>query len=503
KHPIVIIPGIASTNLEAWPQATNASKSCGSQHYRKRLWGSLEQFGIMLTSKDCWMQAMMLDPETGLDSPNASIKLRAVEGVTGADYMFTGYWVFAKMIENLAYIGYDTTNMAVAGYDWRLSPTLLEERDGYMTALKNRIERMVKVTGELAVVVPHSMGNLVFFYFLNWIESVEPGWAGKNLKSWFGIAGPLLGAPQSLAGAVLTGDMGNTASLSPMTYKAVEQVISRKDRLALYRTWGGVATLFPRGGDVVWGGDMAGEFGADKSRDDGDRAWAIPAPDEVHRSIESFCLKLVDALPLDESADEFLSTGCKHYHLAQSKSDLESARHDPRAWTNVLLTPLPSTLPRDFQIYCAYGLAQPTERKFFVVAQQQQQQQQGEKAEWDYRIDAELVDADEGTRNGMQHTDGDLTVPIMSSGFMCARGWRMRRYNPAGVGVVTREIEDRRSSGDRGGPGAADHTDVLGNYALVEDVLRVVSGVGGLEDRIVSEIRRISERVRLPEGLDE
>jgi hypothetical protein len=35
--------------------------------------------------------------------------------------------------------------------------------------------------------------------------------------------------------------------------------------------------------------------------------------------------------------------------------------------------------------------------------------------------------------------DGDGTVPLLSLGALCAGGWRTRRLNPAGVGVVIRE----------------------------------------------------------------
>lgn len=100
---------------------------------------------------------MMLDTETGLDPPG--IKLRAVEGIDAASsfvqgaflvqiYMpytdscllQTGYWIWSKIIENLAVIGYDTTNLHLASYDWRLSYWNLEERDGYFSRLKSSVE---------------------------------------------------------------------------------------------------------------------------------------------------------------------------------------------------------------------------------------------------------------------------------------------------------------------------------------------------------------------------
>ena len=46
----------------------------------------------------------------------------------------------SKVIENLAVVNYDTNNLHLAPYDWRLSYYNLEERDGYFSRLKTTIE---------------------------------------------------------------------------------------------------------------------------------------------------------------------------------------------------------------------------------------------------------------------------------------------------------------------------------------------------------------------------
>jgi hypothetical protein len=43
-------------------------------------------------------------------------------------------------VENLAVVNYDTNNLDLAPYDWRLSYSNLEERDGYFSRLKTTIE---------------------------------------------------------------------------------------------------------------------------------------------------------------------------------------------------------------------------------------------------------------------------------------------------------------------------------------------------------------------------
>ena len=99
---------------------------------------------------------MMLDPVTGLDPPN--VKVRAAEGIDAASSFVQGYWIWfghsswlaihwpepfvsrSKIVENLAVVNYDTNNLYLAPYDWRLSYFNLEERDGYFSRLKTTIE---------------------------------------------------------------------------------------------------------------------------------------------------------------------------------------------------------------------------------------------------------------------------------------------------------------------------------------------------------------------------
>jgi hypothetical protein len=55
-------------------------------------------------------------------------------------------------------------------YDWRLSPDKLEERDGFLTLTRRRIEAAVESNGKPGIMVAHSMGNLIFRYFLEWMR---------------------------------------------------------------------------------------------------------------------------------------------------------------------------------------------------------------------------------------------------------------------------------------------------------------------------------------------
>lgn len=91
-------------------------------------------------NRDKWMASVMLDPTTGLDPPD--VKVRPAQGIDAASSFVQGFWIWSKIVENLAVIGYDTGNLMLAAYDWRLSFWNLEERDGYFSRLKAGIEEM-------------------------------------------------------------------------------------------------------------------------------------------------------------------------------------------------------------------------------------------------------------------------------------------------------------------------------------------------------------------------
>ena len=98
----------------------------------------------LVLEKEVWKKHIMLDKQTGLDPPG--IKLRAAQGFDATDFFITGYWIWNKILENLASLGYDPTNSFTAAYDWRLSYANLETRDQYFTRLKAHIETAVQMS---------------------------------------------------------------------------------------------------------------------------------------------------------------------------------------------------------------------------------------------------------------------------------------------------------------------------------------------------------------------
>jgi phospholipid:diacylglycerol acyltransferase len=95
--------------------------------------------------------------------------------------------------------------------------------------------------------------------------------------------------------------------------------------------------------------------------------------------------------------------------------------------------------------------------------------------------------------------EGDGTVNLLSSGYMCNRGWKIKRYNPANIPVVAYEMPHEPDRfNPRGGPNTGDHVDILGRSSLNDLILRVAGGKGHLiTDTIYSNILDYSAKVKI------
>jgi len=260
SHPLVMIPGFVTSGLEVWE-----GKECARKYFRQRMWGGMSSARQFLMERECFFQHMTLDPHTGMDPEG--IRLRASQGFEAADYFMPSYWVWAKILENLADVGYDGSLMSMESYDWRLAFPLLEKRDGYLTKLKFKIESYKKTTGKKVIISSHSLGAILVHYFFAWVTSPEGGKGGKrwvhdHIHSYVNIAGAQLGVAKA-APALLSGEMRDTVVLGPLG-TIVEQFIGRKLRRDLWASWGSLWSMLPKGGDAIWG------IGADLQHNDSD-----------------------------------------------------------------------------------------------------------------------------------------------------------------------------------------------------------------------------------------
>ncbi|KTW27658.1 hypothetical protein T552_02099 [Pneumocystis carinii B80] len=485
---VIIVPGVISTGLESW-----STSNCSLPYFRKRLWGSWTMLRAMLMDKKCWVSQLMLNETTGLDPEG--VKLRAAQGLSAADFFVTGYWIWNKIIENLSAIGYDPNNMFSAAYDWRLSFLNLEERDHYFTKLKASIEIAKATSGKKSVIISHSMGSQLTLWFLKWVEADGYGnggksWVNDHIEAFINISGSLLGTPKAVT-ALLSGEVKDTTQLNAVSVYGLERFFSKFERVQLLRSLPGIASMLPKGENVIWG----------------NATWApddLYIPNIHNLSFGSFInfrknskTSILRNLTMSDSMDYLISQTSHSFHkmlstnyshgISWTEKSVEMNNNRPEKWVNPLEVSLPNA--PDMKIYC---IGKPTERAYWYDV--------GPK-DSNLSRDSAKVDLCDCINNGVVMGEGDGTVNILSTGFMCVKGgWKQHRYNPANISIIVHEMlhqPDRH--GLRGGSKTADHVDILGRSELNELILRIVSGNGDtlLKNKILSNIMHYSDQINI------
>lgn len=488
-HPIVMVPGVISTGLESW-----GTSNSSLIYFRKRLWGSWTMMRALVMDKEAWKRHIMLDKVTGLDPPG--IKLRAAQGFDATDFFITGYWIWNKILENLASLGYDSTNSYTAAYDWRLSYPNLEVRDQYFTRLKFHIEMAVHVQKKKVVLTSHSMGSQVVFYFFHWVASEQGGnggddWVERHIDGWINVSGCMLGAVKDVT-AVLSGEMRDTAQLNSFAVYGLEKFLSKEERAEIFRAMPGISSMLPMGGNAIWGDlesapdDLPGQEYSYGSLLNfrGSQNWTVPSKNYTVEEAMEYLFNTTDDWYKDQVRGSY-SQGVAH-----TEAQVEANEKDPRKWVNPLETRLP--LAPNLKIYCFYGVGKPTERAYYY-----RPPEPGVVTHLNMTIDTGFTGGH--VDHGVILGEGDGTVNLMSTGYMCNWGWKMKRYNPAGVKVTVVEMpHEPERFNPRGGPNTADHVDILGRQNLNEYILRVAAGQGHtIQNHIVSNILEYARKAKI------
>ncbi|KAJ9099878.1 hypothetical protein QFC21_003883 [Naganishia friedmannii] len=492
-HPVILIPGIVSTGLESW-STSEENKS----FFRKRLWGTSTMIQAVLADKKRWIEALSLDPETGLDP--VGHKVRAAQGLDAASEFIQGYWVWQPIVQNLAAIGYDTNAMEMAAYDWRLSYMNLEIRDAYFSRLKNKIEMFKKASGQKSVLTSHSMGGTIVMYFLKWVEAMPeddidglsfgggggPDWVEDHISDWVNIAGTLLGVSKSMT-AFLSGEMKDTVEIGT-------------DRI-----WGNHESAPDDPENVT---DTHGRFFSFRETTDSEPAASqAPAEGEITPDTPRLNLTMNEAgeyiLTHTPNSFQKMYEGNYSNGFETDVQILQDNNRDHRKWTNPLEVQLPNA--PSMRIHCLYGHGKETERSYWYMQgefehdevhsegsnpqctpDELQQQANGSlitcrtpldmpsaRRHW---IDTEITI--EGSlpavRRGVKFGEGDGTVPLLSLGAMCVRGWKDQKWNPAGIKVITKEFKHEPEA-----------LDLRGGARTGED----------LTDHIISNITQYAEKI--------
>ncbi|KAG0680431.1 hypothetical protein C6P40_000888 [Pichia californica] len=493
-HNVIMVPGVISTGIESW--GLEGTDECPSTSYfRKRLWGSFFMLRTMLIDKTCWLKHIMLDPETGLDPPG--IKLRAAQGFEAADFFVTGYWIWNKVLENLAVIGYGPDNMYSASYDWRLAYLDLERRDGYFSKLKAQIETSNKLNEKKTVLIGHSMGSQVIFYFLKWVEAEGKhfgnggkSWVNDNIEAYVDISGSTLGTPKAIT-ALMSGEMKDTIQLNGLAVYGLEKFFSRRERSDMAKSFGGIPSMLPKGGSLIWGDlNSAPDDCLNLNQTDCYNQTSKDTLGNFIRFSEEVGEYSKKNLTIEDSIDFLLDQGPDwftrrtleqySYGYAKSKEELfENEKHFNK-WSNPLEVPLPNA--PDMKIYCFYGVGNPTERAYYY------------KEDEDKSISKLNITIDTEQKKSVLMSDGDGTVSLLTH-FMCHK-WKEDDsiYNPGHSKVTVVEIKHEPDAFDiRGGSKTAEHVDILGSSYLNELLLRVASGGGDvIEDNYITRLREIA-----------
>lgn len=336
KYPVIMIPGFVTSGLEIWE-----GKECAKKYFRQRMWGGVGSVQQWLMERHCVMEHLTLDPVTGTDPEG--IRIRAAQGFEAADYFMGNYWVWGKILESLADVGYDGSIMSMESYDWRLSFPKLEERDGFFTKLKYKIEAFHKVTGKKIVLTSHSLGVMVVHYFFAWVSDEEPDWVDDHIHAYVNIAGAHLGVPKA-ASALLSGEMSDTIFMGTVG-SLIEQFIGRKVRCDLWRSWSSLWHLLPKGRDELWGNIFTmtdGEGNVDqKNLEAAEDSWdLVDKKTTMHDAVESF--GAFSHHPKSRIID-FLARIGGGYQVETQK----------KVWHDASKTPLPKA--PNMKVYCLYG----------------------------------------------------------------------------------------------------------------------------------------------------
>ncbi|KNA18829.1 hypothetical protein SOVF_067040 [Spinacia oleracea] len=391
-----------------------------------------------------------------------------------------------------------------------------------------------------------------------------PNWCAEHIKAVMNIGGPFLGVPKAVPG-LLSAEARDIAVARAIAPGVLDNDIFHLQTLQhvmrMTRTWDATMSMIPKGGNAIWGdlnwSPEEGYSASKKKKDENlkendDVGQENPKRNKAHYGrMISFGKDVAEASQSDIDRIDFrgavkgsnvANTSCRdvwtEYHdmgvggvkavadyKAYTADDVLDLLHfvapkmmargdaqfsygiandpdDPkyqhyRYWSNPLETKLPDA--PEMEIFSLYGVGIPTERAYVYKVTPYAD------CSIPFQINISANVGEEGSclRDGVFLVDGDETVPVLSSGYMCAKGWRGKtKYNPSGITTYVREYDHAPPANFLEGRGTQSgaHVDIMGNFALIEDVMRVAAGHTGKDlggDRVCSDIFKWADKINL------
>lgn len=288
--------------------------------------------------------------------------------------------------------------------------------------------------------------------------------------------------------------MKDTAQFGTLQTFLVDAIFNKQQRAELFRTWGSIREMLPKGGNQIWNSNI----NANSSLGDS----IIYIEGEANITANDIIPFFHKAIP-SNTIPYFFKALSKDHSFGLAKEIKEEHLTNQKYWSNPLETQLPNA--PNLTIYCLYGVGKETEYGYVY--------KNTNDSSLPYIINNTINIFEKNLVNGVQLGNGDGTVPLISLGFMCAKGWKLKKFNPHNVKIVTREYKHEPLpvlQDIRGGPKSGDHVDIcmyfygnnllimetVGNTNAIEDILRIASGLD-VEERIVSNIVELSENIKI------
>ncbi|CAO2823176.1 unnamed protein product [Amaranthus hypochondriacus] len=392
-------------------------------------------------------------------------------------------------------------------------------------------------------------------------------WCAKHIKAVMNIGGPFLGVPKAVSGlfSAEAKDIAVARSVAPSFLdKDYFGLQTLQHVMRMTRTWDTTMSMIPKGGDTIWGNlDWSPENGykcslKKQKNNDTDTVGKNPngclessgkgvnygriisfgkgvaeAPSseiermdfrdatkgnnlanatcqdvwtEYHdmgipgiKAVADYKVYTAGSILdlLHYVAPKMMKRGDAHYSYGIA-DDLDDPKYNHyKYWSNPLETRLPNA--PEMEIFSLYGVGIPTERAYIYKL----------STTADCYIPFQIDTLADGghecscLKGGVYNVNGDETVPVLSAGFMFAKGWNGKtRFNPSGMRTFIREYDHAPPANLLEGRGTQSgaHVDIMGNFALIEDIIRVAAGATGDDlggNRVYSDILEWSERIDL------